>query len=81
MKSLFIPLILVVLFSRCVALFITNSMEKALVGEVEVSVPVLKYSIISTLEEMYCANIKAPEKGKSYYENVSADSKAQAPCI
>ena len=51
-------------------------MEKTLVGEVEVRVPVLKYSIISTLEEMYYANIKAPEKWKSYYENVSADSRA-----
>jgi len=76
MRGLFIPLILVVLLSGCIALFITNPMEKALVGEVEVRIPVLKYSIISTLEEMYYANIKAPEKWKSYYENVSADSRA-----
>ncbi|OAA31589.1 hypothetical protein AT15_05810 [Kosmotoga arenicorallina S304] len=76
MKSLFIPLIFMILLGGCVALFITKPMERALVGEVEVRPPVLKYSMISTLEEMYYANIKAPEKWKSYYSDVRADSRA-----
>lgn len=61
---------------RCVALFIANPMEKALVGEIKVRALVLKYSITSTLGEMYCANIKTPEKWKSHYDNVSNDSRA-----
>ncbi|AKI97739.1 hypothetical protein [Kosmotoga pacifica] len=75
-QYLFFSLVLMLILSGCVALFITSPMEKILIAEVEVRPPVLKYSIISTLEEMYYANVEAPEKWASYYTGVSEASRA-----
>ncbi|MDK2953689.1 MAG: hypothetical protein PWQ27_1072 [Kosmotoga sp.] len=75
MKNLIPLLIIMFLLSGCSLLQITCPMEASIINEVEVRPPVLKYSLISSLEEIYLANVLVPEKWSEYYED--ADSSAQ----
>jgi len=71
-----IPLLMVMfILSGCSFLQITSPMEETIANKVEVRPPVLKYSLVSSLEEIYLANVLVPDKWSEYYED--ADSSAQ----
>lgn len=75
MKNLIPLLIIMFLLSGCSLLQITCPMEVSIANEVEVRPPVLKYSLVSSLEEIYLANVLVPEKWSDRYQD--ADSSAQ----
>jgi hypothetical protein len=76
MRKLFLAiLITAALFSGCSLILNIPEMNKVTDEDIVVKAPVLKYSLVDSLYEIYVANELSPEKWKNYYADADVFSK------
>jgi len=74
-KLVFTVLVAAILFSGCSLVLNIREMEKVIDEEIVVKPPVLKYSLLDTLYEIYVANELSPEKWNEYYSDAETSGK------